>query len=59
MIELYRNYNFIKMAEYTITKKIAKQGKNNIIIIPTILKHQLKSKTLVKVTIEIIEEHKK
>ncbi|MBS3175263.1 hypothetical protein J4440_05255 [Candidatus Woesearchaeota archaeon] len=41
--------------QYVITKRIAKQGKHNIIIIPTYLSSNLKHKTLVKVTIDILQ----
>ena len=41
--------------QYIITKRIAKQGKHNIIIIPNYLQNYLKSKTLVKVTIDILK----
>ncbi len=44
------------MKEYTITKQISKQGKSNIIIIPTFLKDRLKAKTLVEVRIKILSE---
>mgnify|MGYP001580528791 CR=1 FL=1 len=40
--------------QYVITKRIAKQGKHNIIIIPSFLQGNLKHKTLVKVTIDVI-----
>ena len=41
--------------KYTITKNIAKHGKNSIIVIPSILKQELSPKTTVKVTIEVIK----
>ena len=44
----------MKKEQYIITKRIAKQGKNNILIIPTYLQDKLKSRTLVKVTIDIL-----
>lgn len=40
--------------QFTITKKIAKHGRQAVIIIPTLLQEQLKSGTLVEVRIEII-----
>lgn len=43
------------MKKFTITKKIAKSGDNNIIIIPKVLKTVLKAKTLVKIDIEILD----
>ena len=43
------------MNEFTLTKKISKQGSQNMIIIPQFLKEQLKAKTLVEVRIRILE----
>jgi hypothetical protein len=40
---------------YTITKNIAKHGKNSIIVIPSILNSELQPRTTVKVTIEVIK----
>jgi hypothetical protein len=40
---------------YTITKNIAKHGRNSIIVIPSILKEELSPRTTVKVTIEVIK----
>ncbi|MBD3304433.1 hypothetical protein GF343_04760 [Candidatus Woesearchaeota archaeon] len=42
------------MQKFAITKKIARSGKNNIIVIPTILKQVLKAGTVVKLDIEVI-----
>jgi len=42
------------MTTFTITKKIAKHGRQAVIIIPTLLQEHLKSGTLVEVRIEII-----
>jgi len=39
------------MDKITITKKIAKQGKNSIIIIPTYLKNMIKPGRLVRIEI--------
>ncbi len=41
--------------QYVITKRIAKQGKHSILIIPSYLQNNLKSKTLVKVTIDVLK----
>ncbi len=41
--------------EYTITKNIAKHGRNSIIVIPSVLRDQLQPRTTVKVTIEVIK----
>lgn len=40
---------------YTITKKIAKQGKQAVILIPKLLESALKPSTVVKLTIEVLE----
>ena len=40
---------------YTITKKIAKQGKQAVILIPKLLESALKPGTVAKLTIEVIE----
>ena len=39
---------------FTITKKIAKHGKQSIIVIPSFLKQELKPKTVVEVKINIV-----
>ena len=71
MINLYINYVYSihnqnspkrpKMTEkslksFTITKRIAKHGNQAIIILPALLKEDLKPKTIVKVTIDILKE---
>ncbi len=43
------------MEQYVITKKIAKQGKHNVIIIPVCLNEKIKSGSLAKITIEMIK----
>ncbi|MGV8150520.1 MAG: hypothetical protein ACP5NV_02210 [Candidatus Woesearchaeota archaeon] len=42
--------------QFTLTKKIAKHGSQAIIVIPRILEKDLKPKTIVKVTIDVLEE---
>lgn len=42
--------------KFTITKRIAKHGKQAVIVIPKILKEELKPKTIVKLNIEIIRK---
>ena len=42
--------------QYVMTKKIAKHGSQAIIVIPRILEKKLRPKTIVKVTIDILEE---
>ena len=44
------------MQEYTITKKIAKHGRQAIIVIPKVLQEKLKRSTLVEVRINVLEE---
>ena len=41
---------------FTITKKIAKHGKQAVIIVPTMLQEQLCPGKLVEITLEIKEE---
>lgn len=41
---------------YTITKKIAKHGAQNVIVIPSFLKNELKPKTIVELRINVIKE---
>ena len=40
---------------YTITKKIAKHGKQAVIVIPSFLQNELKPKTIVEVRINIVK----
>ncbi len=42
--------------QIVITKRIAKHGNQAIIIVPRILENKLKPKTIVKLTIDILEE---
>ena len=44
------------MKQFIITKKIAKHGSQAIIVVPKILEQHLKPKTLVKITIDVIED---
>ncbi|OGJ21606.1 hypothetical protein A3K73_02935 [Candidatus Pacearchaeota archaeon RBG_13_36_9] len=48
--------NSLKQRNFVITKKIAKHGKQAIIIIPTALKEQIKPSMLAKVTIDVLED---
>ena len=43
------------MKTFTITKRIAKHGRQAVIVIPKILQNILKPKTLVEIQIKIIE----
>lgn len=45
-----------KQKSYVITKRIAKHGKQSVILIPKYLQEQLKPKTIVEVRIDIIKE---
>ena len=45
---------WIHMAEYTLTKQIAKHGRQSIIVIPRFLEEELKPKTLVEIKIKIL-----
>jgi hypothetical protein len=42
--------------QFIITKKIAKHGSQAIIVVPKLLEQVLKPKTIVKLTIDIIQE---
>lgn len=42
--------------QFVITKKIAKHGSQSIIVIPRLLENHLKPKTVVKLTIDVLEE---
>jgi hypothetical protein len=43
------------MKEFIITKQISKQGKNSMIVIPTLLRDEIKPKDLVEVRIKILK----
>ncbi|HIH32305.1 TPA: hypothetical protein HA235_06380 [Candidatus Woesearchaeota archaeon] len=42
--------------QFTLTKKIAKHGTQSIIVIPRMLEKDLKPKTIVKITIDVLED---
>ena len=44
------------MKQYIVTKKIAKHGKQAVIVIPKILQEELRPQTVVKLTIDILKE---
>ncbi len=44
--------------QFTITKKIAKHGKQAIIVVPRLLEDKLKPGTIAKITIDVIMEGK-
>jgi len=45
-----------KMAQYIITKKVAKHGKQAVIVIPRLLEEELKPGTVVKLTLDVVRE---
>jgi len=45
--------------QYTITKKIAKHGKQAVILIPKVLEEQLKPGTVAEIKINVLEDEKK
>ena len=42
--------------QFNIRKKIAKHGDNSIIVIPKLLRDELKPKTIVEINIKVLEE---
>ena len=44
------------MKSFTITKKIAKHGKQAIVVIPRLLESELKPGTIVKMTLDVLKE---
>ena len=44
------------LKNFTITKRIAKHGKQNVIVIPSFLKEELKPRTVLELKISIIKE---
>ena len=44
------------MKSFTITKRIAKHGKQAIIVIPRMLESDLKPGTIVKMTFDVVRE---
>lgn len=57
MYNLYIRVSTVK-DQIVITKRIAKHGSQAIIIVPRILEKKLKPKTIVKLTIDVLEEAK-
>ena len=41
---------------FTITKRIAKHGKQNVIVIPSFLQSELKPRTIVEVRINVVKD---
>ncbi|MBW2965483.1 hypothetical protein KY342_00095 [Candidatus Woesearchaeota archaeon] len=44
------------MKSFVITKKIAKHGKQAIVVIPRLLESELKPGTVVKMTLDVVKE---
>ena len=42
--------------QFVLTKKIAKHGKQAVIVIPKILQEELQPNTIVKLTVDVIRE---
>ena len=53
-----KSFREMKNKSFTITKKIAKHGKQAIIIIPSVLKEVIKPRMLVKIKIDVLEEER-
>jgi hypothetical protein len=53
------NGAFMTQKQFIITKKIAKHGSQAILVIPRLLEKELPPHTVVKVTIDVIEEAKR
>jgi len=49
----------MKQKQFVIMKKIAKHGRQAVIVIPTMLKDQLRTGTLLQLTMDVIEEGRK
>ena len=43
------------MDEFVVTKRIAKHGSQAVIVVPKILQDELKPRTIVKLTIEVLK----
>jgi len=43
------------MNEFTLTKKVAKHGKQGVILVPKILENELRSGTIVELKIKILK----
>jgi len=48
----------MEQKEYNIRKRIAKHGENSIIVIPKLLRDELKPSTVVELNIKIVEKAK-
>ena len=47
---------YMSLKEYTITKRIAKHGKQAIIVIPKLLQTELKPGTIAEIRIKVMRE---
>ncbi len=48
-----------QIKQFTITKRIAKHGRQAIIVVPKLIESSLKPGTIAKITIEVIKEVEK
>jgi len=53
---VYKLYIGYEMKQFVITKKIAKHGSQAVVVIPRILEDELKPKTVVKITFDVVKE---
>ena len=53
---MYKLYIGYEMKQFVITKKIAKHGSQAVVVIPRILEDELKPKTVVKITFDVVKE---
>ncbi len=44
--------------QFVITKRVAKHGRQAVVIIPSVLMNELKPGTLIKLTIDVLEAEK-
>lgn len=42
--------------QFVITKRVAKHGRQAVIVVPSLLKNELKPGTVVKLTIDVVRE---
>lgn len=47
------------MDKFILTKKVAKHGKQSIIVLPSILKEELEPDTIVQLTIDVLRRPEK
>tara|TARA_Y100000034_G_scaffold135827_1_gene209348 strand:+ start:1997 stop:2182 length:186 start_codon:yes stop_codon:yes gene_type:complete len=49
----------MEQKQFIITKKIAKHGKQSVIVVPKLLQEELKPGTIIKLTLDVIGQEKK